>query len=275
MAEVADVLICELSKNLSEEETRKNMRTILEPYIYNYLTKRYYAKLQAHWETYMPPLDSKNAYVIVERRCHPNFDFVLKNIAWANPNMAIYIFCSDYNEKFIYSLLGDKVKNINIVQAFTGEGGNNGWHEYSDLLCSKSMYEVFHPDTEYILTIQMDVFIRRKITDDLFVGDYWGTPWLWNQEAAGGGGVTVRKVESMLDICSNHVHDKGYPEDVWFCEKDLIFPDLEFRATHLMESLFVDDPMMVHQFWTYLINMLGKSFEDIVSYIEKILTIDI
>ena len=137
MASIAEAVICEIAKDLPEAEMLRTLRTNIEPYIYNHLSQKYYTKLKDHWDTYMPPLDSKYAYVIVERRCHPNFDFVLKNIAWANPNMAIYVFCSDYNEKFVYSLLGDKVKNVNIVQAFTGEGGKEGVSDFSKLLCSK------------------------------------------------------------------------------------------------------------------------------------------
>jgi hypothetical protein len=142
------------------------------------------------------------------------------------------------------------------------------------------MYEIFHPDTEYILTIQMDVFIRRKITDDLFVGDYWGAPWAWNEEAAGGGGATVRKVATMLDICSKHQYH-GDPakegEDIWFCNKIIEdgyeIKDIEFRATRIMESLSTDDPVLVHQFWTFLSNE-DKSFDEFVAYIEQILTLD-
>ena len=281
MASIAEAVICELSKDLPEAEMLRTLRTNIEPYIYNHLSQKYYTKLKDHWDTYMPPRHSKYAYVIIERRCHHNFDFVLKNMAWANPNMAIYIFCSDYNEKFVYSLLGDKVKNVNIVQAFTGEGGKEGWPECNRLLCSKDMYSIFHPDTEYILTIQMDVFIRRKITDDLFVGDYWGAPWAWNEEAAGGGGATVRKVATMLDICSKHQYH-GDPakegEDIWFCNKIIEdgyeIKDIEFRATRIMESLSTDDPVLVHQFWTFLSNEADKSFDEFVAYIEQILTLD-
>jgi hypothetical protein len=277
MASIAEAIICEIKKGLSGEEERRTIRTNIEPYIYNYLNQKFYTKLQSHWETYMPPLQSKQAYVIVERRCHPNFDFVLKNIAWANPNMSIYIFCSDYNEKFVYSLLGDKVKNVNIILAFSGEGTNIGVKDYNKLLCSKEFYERFHPYTEYILTIQMDVFIRRKF-NDIFVGDYWGAPWQWKEEAAGGGGATVRKVSTMLDICKNNINDEGYPEDSWFSEKvaemGCYLPDIEFR-TRIMESLFVEDPIIVHQFWTFISSMLDESFSDTVSYIEKILTIEI
>lgn len=277
MVSIAEAIMCETRKGLSGEEERKTIRTNIEPYIYNYLNQRYYTKLQEHWNTYTPPLHSNYAYVIVERRCHPNFDFVLKNIAWANPNMSIYIFCSDYNEKFIHSLLGNKLKHVNIILAFTGEGGNKGVNGYNDLLCSKRMYEHFHTATKYILTIQMDVFIRRKFTD-IFVGEYWGAPWQWNEEAAGGGGATVRKVSTMLDICSKYVNDTHLPEDNWFSEKvaelGYYLPDIEFR-TNIMESLFVEDPVIVHQFWTFISSMLDENFDEGVSYIEKILTIDL
>ena len=70
-------------------------RNVLEPYIYSYLVEHYGTMLQSHWETYRPPLISDYAYVIVERRAHPNFRFVLQNMAWAAPHMSCLLYTSD------------------------------------------------------------------------------------------------------------------------------------------------------------------------------------
>ena len=56
-------------------------RTELEPYIYHYLIEQYGLRLNAVWENYAPPLKSDKAYVLVERRAHPNYPFLLKMMA--------------------------------------------------------------------------------------------------------------------------------------------------------------------------------------------------
>ena len=79
----------------------KTLRHGLEPYVYAHLEATYGQKLTEFWKSWIPPLRSAKAFVLVERRTHPNFWFVLRNMAWAGPNMAVYIFCSDENVNFI------------------------------------------------------------------------------------------------------------------------------------------------------------------------------
>jgi len=279
---VTEAIICELKQTIqTEKDTLRRLRINLEPYIFNYLSTTYYQKLQEHWNTYMPPLNSKYAYALIERRCHPNIDFLLKNIAWANPTMSIYIFCSDLNENYFRALLGDKISNITIIQAFTGEASpEEGYKEFTKLLANIEYYECFDKEVEYIMTLQTDVFIRRKITEDIFVGDYWGAPWKWDRDSPGGGGVTIRKVSSMKEICKKYTYDfdEKVLEDIWFCDKvkklGLDFPDLDFRAMRIMESVYVTNPVAIHQFWTFAYELKDNSYDEVISYIKQILTFD-
>jgi len=280
---VTEAIIYELKQTFqSEKDSLRRLRINLEPYIFNYLSTTYYQTLQEHWNTYTPPLNSKYAYAFIERRCHPNIDFLLKNIAWANPTMSIYIFCSDLNENYIRALLGDKISNITIIQAFTGEASpQEGYKEFNKLLANIEYYECFDKEVEYIMTLHTDVFIRRKITEDIFVGDYWGAPWKWDRESAGGGGVTIRKVSSMKEICKKYTYefDENVLEDIWFCDKvkklGLAYPDVDFRAMRIMESVYVTNPVAIHQFWTFAYELKDNSYDEVVSYIKQILTFEI
>ena len=156
-------------------------RVELEPYIYHYLIEQYGLRLNAVWENYIPPLKSDKAYVLVERRTHPNYPFLLKMMAWAAPHLSVYLVCSEENLEFIKAILGDKIEHFHIIVAYSGEvDRDQGRTEYNQLLTNASFYEQI--DAEYIVTMQMDVFLRRKLTDDLFCGDYWGAPWGWRQE---------------------------------------------------------------------------------------------
>jgi hypothetical protein len=276
---IVEIIKTEANVAPVEIKTRMpHLRNRLEPYIYNYLAMNHYPMLNEAWKSYAPPLNSKHVYAIIERRCHPNFDFILKNIAWANPNMAVYIFCSDENERYIYSLLGDKIANVSIVQAFTGTGSvQEGIDDYNRLLTSKSFYECFAEDAEYVLTIQMDVFIRRPITPEIFVGDYWGAPWRWNPQKGGSGGSTIRKISKMLEICSKEFDAEQDPvkqgEDHWMSERIKDLPPLAFRSKTIMESIYITNPVIVHQFWSYIDNILDYQYEIAISYLKDILTI--
>ena len=79
----------------------KTIRNGLEPYVYAHLEETYGQKLTEFWNSWTPPRRSSKAFILIERRTHPNFWFVLRNMAWAGPDMAVYIFCSNENVNFI------------------------------------------------------------------------------------------------------------------------------------------------------------------------------
>ena len=303
--------------NTSEKEILDTYRLELEPHIYHYLIEMNSEKLNAHWLNYIPPRYSKHAYVIVERRCHPNFEFILKSIAWANPTMAVYIVCSTENLQFIKSILGTKESYYTLLVLFHGNvSREDAKNEYNTLLTSARFYDMFIT-CDYILTIQMDVIIRRKIPDSIFCGDYWGSPWAWKQSAAGGGGATIRKINILRSICNGYCGSAGYEiedpsdlrfccaalrgstvnvrggnpdtsvgglaqqltsvldgssaEDAWISDHVVSFPDISFRANHIMESIPVENPILIHQFWTFF-DTFSKASAD---YWKHILTIEI
>ena len=248
-------------------------RMELEPYIYHYLIEQYGLRLNAVWENYVPPLKSNKAYVLVERRAHPNYPFLLKMMAWAAPHLSVYLVCSDENFEFIKAILGDKIEHFNIIVAYSGEvGRDQGRAEYNELMTDASFYEQI--DAEYMVTMQMDVFLRRKLTNDLFCGDYWGAPWGWCAHRAGGGGATIRRVQKMIEICkANLLASCNECEDSWIADRVQDFPPLAFRRAHIMESMSAEDPVIVHQFWTFLNNYHIQDRVRFTENMKRILTI--
>ena len=231
-------------------------RTVLEPYIYHYLIEKYGPMLEAHWMFYIPPAKSDNVFVIVERRPHPNFKFIIQNIAWAAPHMAVYIFCSDENHAFINAVLGDKAPYFTIIEIFKGSvSPEEGKTQYNNLLTNYQFYESI--PANYMITVQMDTIFRKKLPNSLFTGDYWGAPWAWQVEAAGGGGATIRRIAAMSALCRQFRPDISIPidgvEDFWISSKlpESSYPDLEFRKNHILESVPAADPCILHQFWTF------------------------
>ena len=92
--------------------------------------------------------------------------------------MSVYIFCSDVNINFLKGLIGDKIDNFNLIQVFKGDPSlEEAIKDYNNFLTSWKMYETIN--AEWSLLVQMDVFIRRKLPDSIFVGEYWGYPFGW------------------------------------------------------------------------------------------------
>lgn len=244
------------------------LRYILEPYIYNHLLVNYGPALDRFWQTYTPPKKADNAFCIVERRPHPNFWYILRNIAWAGPQMSVYIFCSDENEQFIRTLLGDKAQHYNIICFFKGNPSREqGVQEYNNFYTDYRNYEKI--DAKYIMTVQMDIFIRRKLDMDMFMTDYYGNPWAWNQEDPGGGGATVRRIAKMIEICRRWRPDPSIscpiPEDGWINEKIKecgTWPNKEIRGITFMETLLNNDPYVIHQTWSFT-DVLLKDGKDV------------
>ncbi len=259
-----------------------HFRTVFEQYVFNILIKRYSEYLADFWKEYIPHKQADNAFVIIERRCHPNFWFVLRNIAWANPNMSVYIICSEENEMFIRSLLGNKVSQFNILTLFNGSPDREqAIREYNNLLTDYRFYEQIK--AKYMLTIQMDVFIRRKLTDDIFIGDYWGAPWGWKEIMPGGGGATIRHVQRLYDLCKKYrptpLDNDNYigSEDSWISDKIIElgwnYPDIEFRKKAIMESIPTANPYIVHQFWTFFDSFKFNLHSEVFAkYLHCILT---
>lgn len=229
-------------------------RTSLEPYVYQHLIAKYGSSMDAFWKTHTFPKKSPYAWVIVERRCHPNWWFVLRNLAWAAPVMSLYIFCSDENLPFLKTLLGDKVDQVHLIPWFKGYADRpEAIRNYNDALKSAELYEKI--DATYAIVAQLDTYLRYKIPPGIFVGDYYGAPWNWDPDAPGGGGLSVRKIASMIRICREAPKDDR-AEDIWFSDyvrkNGYEYPPLELRMCVFNESFPNRYFIGVHQFWTYL-----------------------
>jgi hypothetical protein len=102
------------------------------------------------------------------------------------------------------------------------------------------------------------IFGEYKISDDIFVGDYWGYPFAWRPDYAGGGGASIRNVKKLLDLCIKYRPDTThfFYEDSWICEKLLEMnseiPSFDFRRNYIMENTPSVNPYIVHQFWTFV-----------------------
>jgi hypothetical protein len=265
-------------KDKPSSEVLDTLRINLEPYVYNYLIQKYGPALDEWWKTYTPPKKARGAFVIVERRIHPNAWFILRNMAWANAGCSVYIFCSDENKAFFETLLGPKLPHVHLIEWFKGSvSREEGKHQYNLTFKAPLFYSSI--DAEYICTVQMDCFFRRQFTDELWKDDYWGAPWGWAPDDTGGGGITIRKISTMLKVCELDPHkDQTMVEDCWIGirvkQLGYKYPSFEERASLISENVPSMNPIGVHQFWTFITNFFIADKQKFSAYIHHVLKIN-
>lgn len=94
---------------------------------------------------------------------------------------------------------------------------------YSHLLCTEGFYSIFS-EYEYILIYQTDCWVYNdRLEYFMSLGyDYYGAPWpleaeKWGRNKVGNGGLSLRRVSAMKNVCSKHEFNYNKGEDLWFC----------------------------------------------------------
>jgi hypothetical protein len=254
-------------------EYHHTLRTILDPFIFNYLRETYLHTLQSFWFSSNIPKLSEKAICIVERRCHPNFEFCLLNAAYFAQGYSIYIFCSDKNYAFIKGICSPHIENIHIFQVFEGFGTpDQGKTEYNELLMKTSFWERI--DAKYVLTIETDTYLLDHIPEYISDFDYVASKWTWDLDAPGGGGLSFRNRDMMLQFCSDSdLHDQMQDSFASNGVKKYgyLYPDPQAAKHFFSESDFYSQPIGVHQWWTFLSEHLAP----VKQCIEKFTTLNI
>lgn len=277
--EVLKTLTSEEDINIWQKDTLHYNRTQLEPYIFSYLNHTYGKKLDEFWKTHTFPKKADKAFVIVERRIHPNWWFVLRNIAWAAPHFSLYIFCSDLNYEFVKSLLGDKANNVHIHQFFKGVADRDkGYWESNLALQMPQFYKMI--DAEYCINVHMDAYFIQKIPDWIFTGTYYGSPWCWDPNRGGNGGLAVRNIKNIIELCEKEINNvfNKCGEDYYLSNAVTKYghflPPLEFRLQVFQENSPTQyNPIGTHQFWTYLRNYNISNRDEFTNYFRKLVTL--
>jgi hypothetical protein len=226
-------------------------RVQLEPFIFEALRNRYWKHFQEFWnQPESIPKESDRAIVIVERRCHPNLQFVLQNSAYFCRGWAIHIVCSHANLEFVRHIVSPHKDAIHIHPYFDGIGtADQGKHEYNQLLQSREFWCMFQED--YILTLETDCYFLKPFSESILAYDYVASKWPWDPEAPGGGGLSVRKRSAMLRICDecptkNEMQDSFVSNGVR--QLGLKTP----TEVYFTEAAYSYDAIGTHQWWTYL-----------------------
>ena len=241
----------ELPSQLSKENLHKK-RLIIEERIYSILKSKYMMPLKEFWSAYTVPRHSDNCIVIVERRIHPNLEFILYNAAYFARGWSIAIVCSDLNIEYIKEILAHNLGAVHLIQTFQGNPPPEvGKNEYNYLLQSSEFYEAL--PSENLLIMEMDTYLRKPIPDTIFGYDYVAAPYAWD-ESMSGGGLSFRKRSKMLEICSRYnIFEPG--QDIYACKGmkaiGASVASFEESMGYFCESCLNKDPVGLHQWWTF------------------------
>jgi len=242
----------------AQKEHLHNLRTDLETPIYDELRSKYGQALKAAWDSTTFPQTSSNTVMLVERRAHPNIEFVLHNVMYfasMSRPFSLTIVCCKENEQFIRTILGKHEQSTHFIVPWdTNSHRDIARPEYNTLMKDPEFWNQVRAD--YVLSIQTDCYLRKPLPDILWTLDYVAAPWAWKPWVVGGSGLTFRRRQAVIEMCK-----KGFTriiaEDEFFAiqcaaTKRKVLP-LE-EAEHIFaESRFVsEDPVGVHQWWTYM-----------------------
>jgi hypothetical protein len=238
----------------NSEEFYHTCRTTLDAPIFQLLNQHYGGIFNTFWnETTTIPLESNKGIVFVERREHPNLEFCLKNAAYYTRGFSIHIVCSKANLEFIKKICGSQLENIHLHVEWDYVGTpEQGRLEYNELLKTRRFWEMF--SEEYILTMETDSYLLKPIPESMFQYDYVASKWPWLPTEPGGGGLSLRNVSMMLDICTRMpsnppMQDSFASEGVKLLE--YTYPDIQTNMNYFTEALYSSNAIGTHQWWTF------------------------
>ena len=98
-----------------------------------------------------------------------------------------------------------------------------GQEMISRFLTTLWLYDTVLQPAEFLLVFQTDSIIcanSKHIMDDYLDYDWVGAPWNPSGRWGGNGGLSLRRVSSIIDILRNQRRiDGAQPEDVWLSER--------------------------------------------------------
>lgn len=247
-------------------------RMVLEPLLFDILKRKYGSILRTSFEKTSPPKDSKHCILIIERRIHPNLEFLLHNAAYFAPEWSICFVCSDSNLAYCKEIAKPHQDSIHFLPLFSGSPGRDrAREEYNRMLKSKTFYEQLPWETLWIC--QTDTYFRKPIPPSVFDYDFFAAP-AGNDTSSMVGGMSFRKRDAMLRITEEYTTDAS-SEDMYISNGarslGLKMPEFDKALELICESCLYEDSVAVHQWWTFFHPLI----EDAEIFFHSFLTFEL
>lgn len=206
------------------------------------------------------PINSDKAGVIVEGRCHPMLELVLKNFVYMLPDWSLIIFHIDSNREYIDNILGPN-HSVTTIQL---DSQHFDVDSYNRLLKSEEFYHRIPANT--ILIFQCDSFIRRRDIHRFMRYSYVGAPWvplmrevIHDDTRVGNGGLSLRNKDTMLTLLNQpefYGLREASNEDVFFSigmnRLQLNACPLDVATSFSVEQVYYPNPFGWHQVYRWL-----------------------
>jgi hypothetical protein len=218
------------------------------------------------WENYLerfltqplPPIPQNTTRycVIVEPRCSPYLERVIRNfIAILAPQGWGFILFHGVHNSFMVRKLGIRQSLLHVE--------NLTPMEYNDLLCSSSFWEnlISQWNCHHCLIFQCDTLLLRGDLERFLQYDYVGAPWNFNFSRVGNGGLSLRKVSTMIEICRTcprYIRNNSTKELCRLDNEDIYFafylermhfrvPTVKIASEFSVETIYYNQPCGLHQ----------------------------
>lgn len=204
------------------------------------------------YKDYIPQISNETEYyaVIIEPRVHPDLLTVIKSTMFhlnetdSPIKWGLQIFHGNQNKEFVgniqLSLSNTILTNMNIDN-FTHE-------EHSRYMETTEFWKQVKGTKTLIF--QTDSLLLRSGIDEFLKYDYVGAPWRKPKENqwVGNGGLSLRTVSTMIEICENNPVMEHILEDIYFMKhmKGVGVADIETAMRFSMEDVFSPNPLGVH-----------------------------
>jgi hypothetical protein len=201
---------------------------------------------------YTPSISKDTEYyaVIIEPRVHSDLLTVIKSTMYhlnetdSPIKWGLQIFHGNQNKK----LVEDIQTNLNNVILTNMNIDNLTHEEHSRYMESVDFWKQVKGTKALIF--QTDSLLLRSGVDEFLKYDYVGAPWRKPKENqwVGNGGLSLRTVSKMIEICENNHVTEQILEDIYFMKhmKGVGVADIETAMRFSMEDVFSPNPLGVH-----------------------------
>ena len=237
-------------------------------------------------------LNNKKEAVLIEYRCFPHLEFLIRNIInKLGDEWSYTVICGNLNYNFMIDMCGKISHNIKIIRT---KYDNLNQSTYSDFLSSLEFWNLIFG--EKILLYQEDSIIFKSNINDFINWDYIGAPWPIEQndnfKCVGNGGFSLRTKQCMIDVINKiSIKDTKFnsdtinymnscnmvigPEDVYFSLNMINYnigkvADWNVASLFSTERIYNQNSLGGHNFWLNDCNWKNRMYKNIIKQIIPI-----
>jgi hypothetical protein len=214
--------------------------------------EQYVIEEHLKYVNYTPSIPKETDFyaVIIEPRNHPDLLTVIKSTMFhlnetnSPIKWGLQIFHGNQNETQVQNICS-LLNNVTCVNMGVDNLTNI---EHSEYMESVDFWRKVKGNKALIF--QTDSLLLRNGIDEFLEYDYVGAPWRKPKENqwVGNGGLSLRTVSKMVEICENNPVTEQIWEDIYFMKhmKGVGVADIETAMRFSMEDVFSPNPLGVH-----------------------------